>query len=165
MKAKENSYYIKVNKKVLFLLIGLLFTSCIILAVQALPFFEKEDKEPKPVTYTNMEVRAATIVNLSNFRRSTLDEYDQTSRYDQNFYSLDVYVTSVITTPACVTLNLYSDGEEAMTFSLNFDLYKNATVVKSIPRFEPNSYLYNDKEYKDTKLSWGVDRIESGECK
>lgn len=165
MELKENFY--KISKKATFLVIILLLILCIILGIQSLQHFGKDDNknETTNITYTDKDVKDGTVIYLSNWHRSTVDPYDTTSKYDQNLYNLDVYVQSLITTTACVTVELYNDEVKALSESLEFDLLKGARVVKSTVKFDPNDLIYNGENFEDANLSWKLGKISAGKCK
>lgn len=149
------------NQKTIILLIILLIT--ISATVLITKYLEKDPQ--KKIEYTDKEVKDNTFVYLSKYHRSFINYWDETSGYDQNFYNLEVYVESEITTTACITIAGYNDDIESYQQKLSFNLFKGETVVKSTTKFAPDDLLYNGETFEKANLSWKVTEITSGECK
>lgn len=158
--------YWRINKKAGILIIILILASCVILGVQALLFFEKDETKNEIKTYTDKEIKDATVIEFSDYHKTTNNNYDRNSGYDSTgLYNLEVYVTSDITTTACLEIGQYNDSVLVRNEKITFGLLKDATVVKSSIRINPKSLLYNNEHYEEANLSWGVVKITSGECK
>jgi hypothetical protein len=161
MKLNKKTFW-QNNKKMIILVIIWVVTICITVVV--VKYLGKE--KDSAITYTDKEVKDNITVSLSDYHRvSFFEPFDRTDEYDANFYRLDVYVSSLITTKVCITVTQYNDEVAARYERLNFNLLKDATVVKNTVNIDPNDLLYGDETFEDANLHWEVTNISSGECK
>lgn len=137
-----------------------------VITIGATIFFTKyiENRQNKPVTYTDKEVKDNTFIYLSDYHKSYFNYWDSSSGFDQGFYNLEVYVESDITATACVTIDQYNDDVMVHEERLSFNLLEGATVVRSSLKLEPAILVYNGETFEEANLTWEVTDIISGEC-